>query len=602
MPDSVGKYCTSAIQAFWVAPVATIHQLFIEDLTDEAVTSGNDVDAEPRMSTHILALTNNATLLDIIHRAAPRGTKVVDADNLETMLSSVYSLRPGILIIDSDCCNDISRIAIQLLQELPELVLVAAGASEESGQLMKLAAAGHIYRFMLKPLAHAQTRLTLEAALHQHDELLANANRSDTASIARKTGHTEKNYLPTYIGLGLALAVVAGAAFYGLSRLGNNEHSFAALNITSAGLNSTANKELDIADAAFASSKLLNPPGESALDLYRSALAIDPENVRAKAGIENVASKLLEQAEVAMTAEQLEAAVVVMEQARDISPNNTRLKFLDSQLARERERLKLTQGQDLSRKVRTLLAQAQANMDAGRLITPAENNARTNILDARRFDATDPGIAQAQRSLSTLLIEATRHAVEQNQLDLAQSYLSAARQLGSAGADLSAAERILNSAMNSSGSNAAVSSHNRSEVSDTPATPQKITVPAQSEHDATVSVATVTSKAVEAQPAATTGTTVISQSAVPLKRIKTVSPIFPDSARSRGTSGWVEVAFTVDETGKVAGATVSDAQPKGIFDAAALTAVNQWRFDPPLRDGKPVSQLTKVRLRFDLSR
>jgi len=55
----------------------------------------------------------------------------------------------------------------------------------------------------------------------------------------------------------------------------------------------------------------------------------------------------------------------------------------------------------------------------------------------------------------------------------------------------------------------------------------------------------------------------------------------------------------VAPTGKVENVKVTDSEPKSVFDFAAVQAVEQWRFEPPMRDGKPVSQLTKIKLRFD---
>ncbi|MGD9841864.1 MAG: TonB family protein [Steroidobacteraceae bacterium] len=569
--------------------MATIHQLFNDNQSSDAGDGSPPSQGQQHAAAPLLSLSNNANLLDIVRRAAPRGSKVVDANNMDTMLSSVRSLRPGILFIDTDCCTDIAHTAIQLLQDLPELIVVVAGNGDESSSLMKLAAAGHIYRFMLKPLAHNQTKLTLEAALNQHNELLASAERHANASFTAQPESPRKNYLPTYIGLSLALIGIVGAAFYGLSRMGNSEPDAAVSTNSNSTANNTASKELDIADAALVAGKLLEPPGESALDLYRSALAIDAGNIRAQAGIENVANKLLEQAEVALTAEQLETTVRVLEQARDISPNNSRLKFLDGQLARERERLKLAQGQDVNQKVRALLADAQDSMDAGRLISPANSNARASILAARRIDATDPSVAQSQRSLSNLLVEAARRAADQNQTEQAQTYLSAARQLGSAGADLSATERIINAAS----SRAASSAASEAQL----AAAQQAAIVAQAERDAAVAAAAAAKKAATAARSASTASAL---PPVALKRIKTVAPVFPAEAKNRGTSGWVDVSFIVDERGQVTEPNVVDSDPKNVFDAAAITAVEQWRFEPPVRNGQPISQPTRVKLRFDI--
>jgi TonB family protein len=87
-------------------------------------------------------------------------------------------------------------------------------------------------------------------------------------------------------------------------------------------------------------------------------------------------------------------------------------------------------------------------------------------------------------------------------------------------------------------------------------------------------------------------------SASSLKRIVTVAPVYPPEARANRVEGWVEVGFTVTPTGEVAGAQVRAASPAGIFDEAALAALSQWRFQPVMKDGKPVSQRSVVRLKF----
>jgi TonB family protein len=536
----------------------------------------------------VLALSNNANLLEIVTRAVPNGSQVITVNTLDALMARCRKVRPGVLLMDTALIQDITGTVIQLMQDLPDLVVVVAGKGEDSAALMKLTAAGQIYRFLLTPLAHGQTKLTLEAAMTQHLALGA-ANERREANAEQGSGEEKKSYLPAYIGLGAALIVVVGGAFFGLSRMGSNNGQ-ATVSSTAQNETGAASKELALADAALAAGNLLEPPGDSALDLYRSALAINAKNPRAQAGIDAVAGKLLEKAEAAMTAEQLETAVTLLEQARDVSPNNSRLKFMDSQIARERERLKLTQAQDMGKKVRGLLTAAQEDMDSGRLISPAGNNARDNILDARKLDPTEPAIAQAQRSLSGKLIEAARRAAEQNQMEPAQALLSAARQMGSVGADLSAIERSL------------TETRVKTTVADTQAMAQKAAAAAQAERDAAAAAAAAQAAAQRAAAEAAAQASASAAAAampVALKRIKTVSPAFPESAKKSGISGWVEVSFTVNERGMVENARASSSEPKEVFDWAAVQAVEQWRFEPPLRDGKPTSQATKVKLRFD---
>ncbi|MGH8175898.1 MAG: energy transducer TonB, partial [Steroidobacter sp.] len=113
-------------------------------------------------------------------------------------------------------------------------------------------------------------------------------------------------------------------------------------------------------------------------------------------------------------------------------------------IARERERLQLTQAQEVGNRVRTLVAQANDRMQNDRLITPSGNSARDSLVEARRLDPTDPTVAQSIRELSGLLTEEARKAVAAGKHDEAQALVNGARQLGSAGAALAAVERSLN--------------------------------------------------------------------------------------------------------------------------------------------------------------
>lgn len=79
-----------------------------------------------------------------------------------------------------------------------------------------------------------------------------------------------------------------------------------------------------------------------------------------------------------------------------------------------------------------------------------------------------------------------------------------------------------------------------------------------------------------------------------LKPTKRVEPVYPPEAARAGTSGFVEVEYTVDATGKVANVSVLNAKPARTFETAAVKAVKQWQF-PAGADGRG-----KVRLDFAL--
>jgi protein TonB len=83
------------------------------------------------------------------------------------------------------------------------------------------------------------------------------------------------------------------------------------------------------------------------------------------------------------------------------------------------------------------------------------------------------------------------------------------------------------------------------------------------------------------------GPTSSNGAAVPLLR---VAPKYPDRALSLGIEGRVLVEFTITRSGAVVDPRVVAAEPTGVFDEAALIAVQKWRYQPRVVDGRVVEQ------------
>jgi periplasmic protein TonB len=79
-----------------------------------------------------------------------------------------------------------------------------------------------------------------------------------------------------------------------------------------------------------------------------------------------------------------------------------------------------------------------------------------------------------------------------------------------------------------------------------------------------------------------------------LKPLKRVEPVYPADAARSGTSGFVEMEYTVDASGKVSSVSVVNAKPARTFESAAVKAVKQWEFAAG-SDGRG-----KVRLDFSM--
>lgn len=421
------------------------------------------LDADAGHQPPILVLSRDAGLVETVRKAAPRGVSVTAAPDLDQVAEKLPALRPGVLVADTASTADVASLVAQLTQHFPELVVVIAGKREDSAALMQLTAAGRIFRFLLTPLSHGQTRLALEAAVQQHTDLRNAGNRQSSAG-GGESG--KKNYVMTYGALAAGLLIVIGGIWFGVKQFTSAPEAPVAAAPAAGEAAQPAGvpekpdpvqAELALANEALNQNKLLEPAGESALDYYRSALALDPNSEAAKAGVRAVVDRILGRAETALTAEHLEEAIRSIETARDIDATHPRLAFLDTQIARERERLKLSQAQEVGNRVRTLVTQANDRMQNGRLLAPPNGNARDALLEARRLDPTDPTVAQSIRELSNQLTEEARKALAAGKNDEAQAYIAGARQLGSAGAALATVERALADAMRAPSGNAAAS-------------------------------------------------------------------------------------------------------------------------------------------------
>jgi bla regulator protein blaR1 len=71
------------------------------------------------------------------------------------------------------------------------------------------------------------------------------------------------------------------------------------------------------------------------------------------------------------------------------------------------------------------------------------------------------------------------------------------------------------------------------------------------------------------------------------------APLYPPAARERGLEGWVNLTYRIDLDGRPFDVSIDAAQPDGVFERAALQALQQWRFDAA------AASMDVQRVRFD---
>ena len=84
----------------------------------------------------------------------------------------------------------------------------------------------------------------------------------------------------------------------------------------------------------------------------------------------------------------------------------------------------------------------------------------------------------------------------------------------------------------------------------------------------------------------------------PPAKIVNANPVYPPEAREARVQGVVILEVTLSRTGEVSDVEVLRSVP--LLDEAAVAAVRQWRYEPTLVDGEPVSILMTVTVNFQL--
>lgn len=84
----------------------------------------------------------------------------------------------------------------------------------------------------------------------------------------------------------------------------------------------------------------------------------------------------------------------------------------------------------------------------------------------------------------------------------------------------------------------------------------------------------------------------------PAVLIKRAQAKYPTAALRANQSGWVLVGFTITADGRTTNVHVIEAQPRHVFDRAAMEAVSRYRFTPAMRDGDAVESISQQRIEF----
>jgi TonB family protein len=517
----------------------------------------------------LVVLTTDEAFLSTLREGvgpARRLWHVLSSDKISDLL---VAGGVGILVLDVMALHEgAARFVSDIRRQFPDLVIVVAGNRESETELARLISDGSIYRFIHKPLSPARARLFADAAVKRLDD--QRRRTVEVAAPAARVGRPSPRILIG--GAGAAVVVVLAAAWL-LHRRGGDE--------------TDVGRSTETAQPAVPSP----PPGAAQpLPAVKSVLMEAQE-------------RLLARAQAALDQQRLDDAAAAIEAARKSGIATERVAQLALTLARAREQAKTAPrpaapanpAVDATSPVITapavtppavappaaasppaaeapvtapaaapnsaasvaaesgtaaaaleLLKSARQCLARERLVEPDKDNAQYYLLELRKLDAQYVGLPALVDDLGTRLTAKAQTSVKEQQYDAAREWLEHAAAIGYASPQADALRRDIETAL--------------------------------AQHAFLADVI----------------------SASQLTLTKSVKPQYPPRAEKTGVEGWVDLDFTVTDSGAVEDIAVDAAKPAGVFEAAASSALLQWRFKPLMRDGKPAATRARIRIRFAL--
>jgi TonB family protein len=504
----------------------------------------------------LVVLTTDEIFLQTLREAVGLSRRLWHVPSPDKVSDLLLAGGVGILVLDVNALRQPGVLFItQIKHQFPDLVIVVAGARDTETELARLISDGTVYRFIHKPMSPARARLFADAAVKRYEDL-----RKRTAEAMPAGAKPMRNGRVLIAGGCAAICAIA----VGLWALTRSDREPAAPS-PAAGPATAGMVSTDTAPA--------RPPSERTT----AAPATDSE-------------LLLTRAENALLEERLDEAAAAIEMARRAGAQSGRITLLTAELAKARGQIKsaadsarVAAAADGTRSAPdpadASAALAMQRLREGRLVEPEGDSARFYVQEALKSNPGSDATERASEALALGLLNAARSAIDRKDFKAASAWLDAADDIASP-ANIDNLRHLLAGALPTES------------LSPAPKTAEEVPseVGAAMANDAQGN--TGEARAPSAADVVDAQRLVI---------VKSVQPEYPRKAREDSIQGWVELDFTVAVSGQVKDLSVHAANPRGVFDQAAMSALAQWRYKPVLVDAKPVAQRARIRIRFALA-
>jgi TonB family protein len=437
--------------------------------------------APPRtvVPASLVVLTHNDALTQTL-RTLTAGHSIIAIRIESDLATQLMQTHAGVAILDSAVVTGpIGQLTEHLKAQFPDLVLIVAGGLGEQKSLAAQITAGTVYRFLRKPVSDQRVKLFVEAAWRRHGE-----EHAAGGDFAANTGVLPQGRA----SLPRAALLAGGFVLTALLILGGwligYKPSAPATSPPSAAVgkyeapapvhDAIFENLLARAGQALAAGALVAPPGANAAELYQQALQRNGSDPRAAAGIGKVIDELLSAAQEQLTAQHVETAQKLTDQARALKPDHVRVAFLTAQIGKERERALLSQAREAAangnveqaiavldgasrerrhstlvvearqeleqqksdERISDYLAKANERLSSGAILEPAEDNARFFVESARALAPQDAQVRQAETQLAQRLVLEARKSLAGGTPDEAQHWIQAAADAGVSSEDI----------------------------------------------------------------------------------------------------------------------------------------------------------------------